>query len=259
MSNNNPSVNPADLDHLAGAFGFIFKKLMQGIAGVMPVQVIGTDGKYVTAQHLIMQQGTSGEYYERGQIAKVPILQLGGGGYIFNIPVTRGDLGLIIACDRDISAFLQKGTQSVPNTTRIKDFADSFFIPCVLKGYTIASEDLANAVIQTLDGSVKVSIGATKITLQAEDVDVITTADATVTAGTANVTASEEVNVTSPVINVNATDTLNLNVSGFGFTGSAPRIIIDSPVPVQINNDVYVDGDIIATGDITPNGTIPPV
>jgi hypothetical protein len=213
---NSPSVNPANLGLLTGAFRHIFGKLMQDIDGVQPAMVIAYDrnSKRAQVQPLILTVGTSGEKVQKAQIASVPPLQIGAGGFVLNFNIKPGDLGWIIACDRDITLFLQNRKMSIPNSNRVKDFADSWFIPHVLSQYITDEEDAENAVLQSLDATVKISLGTNKIKIKAPNLE-IETETATITAESIAITASAAFEITTPTL--------------------------------------AVTGDITATGDITPH------
>lgn len=169
MTNANPSLNPADNDSLTGVFRNTVYKMMQSYAGALPAKVIAydIDSNRAQVQPLIKISSTSGDAISRAQVASVPVVQIGGSGYVINIPLQTGDFGLLIACDRDISLFLQGYTESAPNTARIKDFADSYFIPTVLKNVIIASEDRENIVIQNNSGSIKIALHIDKVKIVA--------------------------------------------------------------------------------------------
>lgn len=217
--NANPSINPADLDSLTGAFRSVFAKLMQSIDTALPAQVIAynrNEGR-VQVRPLIAVVATTGEQKSRAQIASVPVLQIGGGGFYLNFNLSPGDLGWLLASDRDISLFLQSKKEAKPNTFRVKNFADSIFIPVVLGNYAIAEEDASNAVLQSENGTVKISFGNDKIKIAAPNVEIATESVAIETT-TVNVVASTSVVCTTPIF--------------------------------------AVDGDITASGDITPH--VPP-
>jgi len=174
MSNSNPSINPANNDVLAGLLNFTYKKYLQQTDSALPAKVVSYDPQtnYAQIQPMIMIVGTDGTTQPRGNIAKVPVLMLGAGSFFIRVPVKSGDLGWIIANDRDISLFLKDYTMNPPNTNRIKNFSDCFFIPHLMKDYTVAEEDFNNLVIQNLDGSVKISLGENTITLKADTINI---------------------------------------------------------------------------------------
>lgn len=166
---NVPSVNPSNTEDLTGAFKHIFNKMLQRVDGMIPARIIAFDRatNRASVQPLIKMLTTGGFVVSRAPLASVPVMQFGGGGFVMNYPFNQGDLGWIKANDRDISLFLQSYNEAQPNTIRIHNFSDGVFIPDVMKGWTIASEDSINAVIQNLSGTVKISLGANKVTITA--------------------------------------------------------------------------------------------
>jgi hypothetical protein len=225
MTNSRPSLNPADIDSLVGTLRFVVNKILQNSDGVLPAQVVAFEqsstGARVQVQPLIMMVDTFGNKIPRAQIASVPVIQLGGGGYFMSFPLKAGDLGWIIASDRDISLFLQNYVQSAPNTYRMKNFADAVFIPAVMTGYNISEGDAESMVIQNLDGTIKISLSPTQVTITAPLTEV-----------TGDLTVDGTINTTS----------INLGASG-------------SPHPQTVGN-LFVNGSIAATGTITQN--VPP-
>jgi hypothetical protein len=171
MINAKPSINPADQDTLAGAFRHIFGKMMQGVDGMLPARVVSFNGDRnaprVSVQPLIAMITTEGQRLSRATIASLPVFQIGGGGHLISFNIKAGDLGWIIASDRDISTFLQTYSESQTNTKRRKKFSDALFIPDVMRNYAIASEDNENAVFQSLDGTVKIALWADYVKITA--------------------------------------------------------------------------------------------
>lgn len=165
--NANPSVDPADTESMSGLLRFVFKKLLQNTDDMLPAVVVSVTGRdYATVQPLVMVQGTDGTLTRRPKYAKVPIATAGAGNYVMSFPVTAGDLGWIQANDRDISLFLQSGDFAAPNTERLHSFEDGVFWPDKARQWALASGDSAKAVWQSLDGSIKITLGADMIELQ---------------------------------------------------------------------------------------------
>ena len=220
-SNNNPSIDPANNGSLAGSIRFAFGKMMQQVNGMLPAQVIKYDreANRVQVQLMISILTTGGQQIPRPQIASIPVLLIGGGGYMLNFPLKTGDFGWVIANDRDISLFLQTYSQGAPNTTRVKNFSDGLFIPDAMRNFTIDDEDEENAVLQSLDGTIKISLSETTITVKAPNI----------------------------VLDGNVTVTGALNAQG-GITSTGGA----GPNQVQITGNVLVTGNIGATGTITP-------
>lgn len=174
MSYHKPSIDPANEGDLLGSLRHILGKELQTLDGMLPAKVISFNRakNRVTVQPLIMLLTTSNTTVPRATLASIPVYQIGGGGFILNFNLKPGDLGWIKASDRDISLFLQSYSASAPNTIRKHNFSDSVFFPDVMKGYTIAGEDTDNAVLQTLDGSVRISIFPNKVKITAPTVEI---------------------------------------------------------------------------------------
>lgn len=162
-----PSIDPADSDGFLGAMRLILRKFTQGLDDMLPARVVAFNGDRnnprVTVQPMVSLITTDKRTVGRAQIAQVPVLQIGAGGFLLSFPIKPGDLGWIKASDRDISLFLQNYAAGPPNTERLHTFEDAVFIPDVMRGYSIAGEDAANVVLQTNDGTVKVSLGASTL------------------------------------------------------------------------------------------------
>jgi|SRR6185437_14890520 len=246
-SNNNPSINPADNDSLIGTMRFAFNKMLQDVNGMLPARVMAFDRQKnrVQVQPLIAVLTTDGSQVSRAQIASLPVLQIGGGNFMLNFNLKENDLGWILANDRDISLFLQSYSEAKPNTLRKNNFADSLFIPNILvQNYNIASEDLENAVLQSIDGKVKLSFGTDKIKA--------TVADDTNTA--AFEIFPDHVEITALgglIVNGAITATGGLSVTGgggFSITGN-----MNMTGNMTVTGDSRVIGDITASGDITPH------
>lgn len=163
------SHDPADSGSLSGALRIVARKLGEQTDGQLPAVVISydRDRNVATVKPLIkkiMMDGSSGS---RNNLAEIPVLALGGGGFVINFPLEAGDKGWIEASDRDISLFIQSMEESKPNTFRIHSFSDGRFIPDIFRAYTISGEDSGRMVIQKLDGTVKISLGESDMKLTA--------------------------------------------------------------------------------------------
>jgi len=217
MINNPPSLDPADLGTLKGLFRSAFRKFIQNTDGMLPAEVVSFDraNNMVSVIPLITVLTTDGRQQPRARIAEIPVFQIGGGGFILNFNLKPGDLGWIIANDRDMSLFQNTFKQAKPNTIRIKDFADSVFYPHTMKGYDIDDEDSENVVLQSNDGTVKISLGTEKIKIKAPIVEVDAGA-VTVDAESVTIASVGTVVVAGPLFrvlgNINASGSITPNV-----------------------------------------------
>ncbi len=252
-----PSIDPASRNDISGTIRFILTKFLQGVDDMLPAIVIAYDRTTNRArvQPLISVVTTSNEVVQRPQIASIPVLQLGGGGFVISFPIKTGDLGWIKANDRDISIFLQTLQSSEPNTARKHDFSDAVFIPdTMFKSVVINSEDQANVVLQTLDGTVRVAIWDNKVKVTAPTVEVVAP-QVTVTSTNADVTASAEAHVSSPTITLTGSTEIVLDsplttITGAlaAGTGAGDAAVFSGPISTSQT--------VMATGEIT-SGSIP--
>lgn len=156
------SRNPTKDGHLRGVLDLVLSKFVQNkLDDMLPARVIAYDRQtnMASVQPLIQIVSTLNQITTRAQIASVPVLQLGGGGFVLNFPIKTGDMGWLKSNDRDISLFKQLWAMAVPNTGRKHSFEDAIFIPSVLTGFTIESQDSSNVVLQSLNASVRLSLG----------------------------------------------------------------------------------------------------
>jgi len=162
MSNiNNPDIDPANNYSLVGVINFAFQKMMQAVNGMLPAKVLEYDRvtNRASVQLLVNLKTTSGASVERGSVASVPVLQMGGGTYSISFPLKAGDLGWLLANDRDISQFLENYNAESPSTNRMHNFADGVFFPDAMKSFNINAANKDYLVIQSEDGKTTIEMG----------------------------------------------------------------------------------------------------
>ncbi len=171
------SRDPANDDSLTGTFKEVLRKFLQRTDDMLPAMVQNYDRakNIARVQPLIQVVDTEGQRFNRAPLANVPVLLLGGGAFFISFHLPPGSLGWIKANDRDISLFLQGFANNSPNTRRLHSFEDSVFIPDVMTGHTIAGEDGQAAVIQSLDGSVKISLNNDRININGPAINITAT------------------------------------------------------------------------------------
>lgn len=231
-----PSVDPANDGSVLGMFKQLLGKFLQSVDDMLPAIVLSYDRvtNVAEVQPVIKMLTTEGTLVSRAPLSSVPVLQIGGGGFMLNFPLKAGDLGYIKANDRDITRFIQSMKETGPNTLRKHSFEDGVFIPSIVRGYTINSEDADNIVLQKLDGSVRVALWSDRVKVTAPHVVIVGGTDVNITAPTINMSASSQINLTTPQTNI--TGAL---ASGTGVGGG----------------DATFNGNIVATGEVTGSGT----
>lgn len=188
-------------------------------------------------QPLIRWIDVNGGQHSRHPLTSINVLSLGGGGFNISFPLAEGDLGWIIAADRDISIFKQSLQESNPNTGRFHKFEDAWFVPDVFRKYTINAEDSAAMVIQSLDSATRISISEGQIKITAPTTVIVDTPEAVFT-GNVTVEQNVQINQTLDVDGVtslhgglvaessaalpNGTTVGGINVSTHGHISSSP-------------------------------------
>lgn len=244
MTNNaQPSRNPANSSgDVSGGMRELFAKFLQSsIDDMLPAKIVAydRDTNRATIKPMIAMVATNGDNISRNQLASIPVLNIGGGGSILSFNLSPGDLGWMKASDRDTADFLKRYSEAVPGTKRVHDFNNGLFIPDVMTGYTIDSEDAENAVLQTLDGTVRVSLFPDKLKL---------------TAPTVEVDGQTEIKLLAPIVNMTGqtgttiTDLTILN-------GIAPSIIFTGATSIGLTAPtITLTGVIVLGGNVQLGG-----
>lgn len=170
-----PSVDPANDDSVLGTLNTVLQKFLQGIDDMLPARVVSYDrvANRATVMPVVSIVTTDGAQVGRATVSQLPVFQFGGGGVALSFNLKPGDLGWIKANDRDISLFLQSYGTGGPNTFRKHSFEDAMFFPDAMRDIVIAGEDEESATLQSLDGTVKVSVGADTLILQAGSAKIV--------------------------------------------------------------------------------------
>ncbi|MEY0016948.1 Gp138 family membrane-puncturing spike protein [Providencia rettgeri] len=170
-----PNNDIANEGSLAGQFMAAFRNMLMNIDDMLPATVISYDDKTNRAviKPLVMMVSTDGQKISRAPVHNIPVFRFGGGGFFVRMPIKAGDFGWLKANDRDISLVFQRGgLEDEPNTARLHTFSDALFIPDTLKGWVIDGKNADALVIQSLDGSVCLSLHDGKAVLDAPVLDV---------------------------------------------------------------------------------------
>lgn len=172
MSAGYQASNPGNGSDIYGALSLMMGKFLQNVDDMLPATVIGYDraSNTATVRPIVAVLTTEGQSVPRAQVARVPVFAFGCGQYMLNFPLKPGDLGWIKANDRDISLYMQGLKEAKPNTLRKHSFEDGVFFPDQVRGFQIDAEDFdGNAVFQSKDGSVRVSLWADKVKITTDD------------------------------------------------------------------------------------------
>ncbi|WVW37730.1 baseplate spike protein [Aeromonas phage Gekk3-15] len=155
------SQKPSDDSSPEATMAFVLRQALQNLECCLPAEVKAYDreANIATVRPLIMKANVDGNNYQRSQIYKVNVLSLGGGGFHISFPLKGGDIGWIVAADRDLDLFKVALEESAPNTGRTHTFSDCWFVPDKFRKYLIDGEDGDRMVLQSDDSNARVAIG----------------------------------------------------------------------------------------------------
>jgi len=217
------------LDDEEESLRLAFEGLQSRLWTAMPaiVQTVNLATMTLTAQPsiqgVITKKDGSTEYVDLPILVDVPIVYMGGGGFITTYPIEEGDEALIIFGARCIDAWWQSGGIGQPMESRMHDLSDGFaivgprsqarLISAISNNSVQMRNDAGTIFCEVSDSVARLVNGDTTITATSVSADIVTTT-ASVTATTANVTATN-INL---VGTVNITGGLNVNGKNVGDT-----------------------------------------
>lgn len=140
------------------------EKLAGGLRVAELVKVIRFDAQTMTidAQPLV-KGNVDGNAVPQPQLTGVPVASLCMGDFVIRPWYKKGDVGMIVICDKDISTALD-GEVAEPDTARNHDISDSIFIGGIAKGGNAPSGLPANALV--------LAAGSTYIAIKPDGVEV---------------------------------------------------------------------------------------
>lgn len=200
MTLQKPNTDQAVEGDLAGTMKSVLNRWLMTVDDMLPARVVSYDDGtgFATVQPLVMVGTTGGTKVSRAAIANIKTLRLGAGGFFIRFPIKPGDLGWIKANDRDISLILQVGGgEDWPNTKRLHSFSDALFIPDTFKDWVIDGADIDALVIQSMDGSVRISLRQAELSMKAPDVKIEGNVEIIGNLGTTGTMTNNGVNVGS--------------------------------------------------------------
>lgn len=171
-----PNLDKANDGDFAGVMTDVLQNFLRGVDDMIPAKVVSYDDTTNRAviKPLVMLGTTDGQKISRAQLSNIPVFRFGGGGFFIRFPVKAGDFGWLKATDRDVSLIMQRGgLEDWPNTLRQHSFSDGMFFPDTLKSWVIDGANSDALVIQSIDGSVCVSLHSGKVKIEAADIEVV--------------------------------------------------------------------------------------
>lgn len=171
-----PNLDKANDGDFAGVMTDVLQNFLRGVDDMIPAKVVSYDDATNRAviKPLVMLGTTDGQKISRAQLSNIPVFRFGGGGFFIRFPVKPGDFGWLKATDRDMSLIMQRGgLEDWPNTLRQHSFSDGMFFPDTLKSWVIDGANADALVIQSIDGSVCVSLHSGKVKIESADIEMV--------------------------------------------------------------------------------------
>jgi hypothetical protein len=187
MTNQTPSIRPADESTLPGVIKTAVSKAMQSFDVMLPIEFEAYDRatNRSTVRHLVQMVGSDGDTVDRADVASVRVMQFGNGRFNISFPIEPGDKGWLLASDRDISTFQQGLQKGAPNTARMHSFQDGLVIPDAMTNGDAPAGASGRVVIGANDGSAYFSFDGSGLYFNCGGVEVaITEAGLAITGGT---------------------------------------------------------------------------
>lgn len=171
--NTKQNIPDNDINSLQFAFDILKENIFLTLKVCLPVVVTNYNAQNntVDVQPALQAVMADNTYKEQPQIFSVPVISLGGNGLSIRIPLKKGDTGIIVCCDRDITLFMQEYkknsfTSTQPQTLRKHDLADGIFIPSTFG--KITPNETSDIVIQNESGSVKFVLSSNGIGIKGD-------------------------------------------------------------------------------------------
>lgn len=109
---------------------FMIRQHTGSVRTMMPVKVVSVadDGNSVDVQPLVNQVDGVGTSTPHGTVFSIPVHHVQGANGTFKVTPSKGDIGMIMAADRDISSVVAAKGQANPGSNRRHDYADSIYM-----------------------------------------------------------------------------------------------------------------------------------
>lgn len=244
--------NPSSLGNAEVFFYEMLRIALSKLCITAPGRIIEYDR---TTHRAVIQPLTKLMYSDGSTDAEEPftvdIMRMCAGGFIIDLPIKAGDTGWLISSDKDVTLIKRTGEISNPSSVETHSFKRGFWIPDSWNDLPISDD--GRLVIQTTDGSQKISIGQKDIKVFSSNTTINTTGDCTINTGTSTrinadgevivkAKAGASVEATTVKIKADAVnmDTSTVSVSGMIQSKSAATGTISAASVAQVKDGIIV-------------------
>lgn len=117
----------------------------------MPGIIERVNSNTVDVSIVVKRTKTDGKEINIPTLARVPVMYFGNSKFEISFPVSKGDEGMVLFCERDIATFIKNGKISSPSVFRVHDYSDAIFIPASLSVGKRGSISQDGIVIRDVD------------------------------------------------------------------------------------------------------------
>jgi hypothetical protein len=213
------------------AQSFLVWQILRSISGARLVEVIGVTNAgdvspvgFVDVQPLVNQLDGYNNATPHGTIFHLPYFRLQGGANAVILDPQKGDIGVAIIEDRDISSVKANKAQANPGSKRIFDMADGLYIGGFLNGpptqYIAFSASGISVVSPT-----KISFAAPTIVMQATE--------------TIGLTAGTEITNSAPAIEMDGQMTQGEGPLGGNAAMQGPLTVVQDVIAAGVSTSTH--------------------
>lgn len=155
------------------SLSFLVNGILSRVRTAHPVKVLAVHGGgvgpigTVDVQPLVSQVNGLGQGEAHGPVYARPYLRYQGGTSAVILDPVVGDTGLLVCCDRDISAVIATLSQALPGSLRRFNFADGIYVGCFLSNTTPSDY----VWVKPSSGGIEIVTAGT-LTIQASQVNI---------------------------------------------------------------------------------------
>lgn len=231
-----------------------------------PCRVVSVSGNRVDVQVLdklrIVSDGTEVAYVDMPVIHNVPVMNyhVQTKGFSITLPISAGDTGLLLFCDKDITGFLNGGgNTNIPTSQGIgKTIRQHSLQDCVYIGILDHNENKIDNIsqdcveIRNKDASTHVKLYEDTIDIAVKDADINIVSDKI----NINKNASN-VEVSDAGVNVQSGSTsMFVSSAGIKCSGSGGVGMNLSNGTINLQGNLVVSGNISCSSNISATGTV---
>ena len=165
-----PSLDTTALEDPQGFFNSIIDRCAENVRVSIPCRIERYDrvNHIADLRVLFNWQMADGSIINGCVLKNITIRRLLAGGFLIDFPILEGDTGWLFACDRDAYDSKKESAPRLPTTPLVDSYGSGFWIPDQWGSDSklgISGVDDGRLVIQSKDGTQKISVGNQDITI----------------------------------------------------------------------------------------------